>query len=651
MKRIIIVAILALFLTVGTANAYYTVESGDTLSKIAYRAGMSLSAIINLNPQIANPDLIYPGDNINLDDGQFLVGAANPFRPSDVDIKIRQDLVSGSSRSGTTLNIDPIITPDNHRWTMTDIGNIAFGKIDPGTASNEEIISWTGMTDNTTYYTLTGVVWGYSYYDLSTSTANYKRHNSGARFIITDDDHFLNQQYVNKGYEQTISGQKTYSTYPKFSVTTTLPTLDSQFATKYYVDSVGAGGFTSLNVGTTRGLYALGTSPEKVGIATSTDSAYQGLYFDTSGKLGIKLNNSITSNADGLAIATTSDYIWTGNHTFNGENTFNATTTFKNISHNGFGGNGTDGALSISAGATTTLDANYANVLVKNYTSINIPNTAGLTLSNSSTTGTILVLKSQGNCVIGGNIWLTGFGLTHGAGTTTPYGMIDGSTNINGVDNGKSKVFGSAGGNRYATSTLYAYTTAVDSVFSKSIVLSPGTHGGDGTKGGGVNGGTAGEGGTGGGALIIECGGYITFTGSIVVDGGTGGTGGNAGASSVGGGGGGGGSAGMAIVLYNGLISNTGIIYARGGAGGAGGTGTVDGNDGNAGGGGGGSWSSDGEKGADGHSSGAGTAGTATTDASGAGGGSGGSNGVGGAGGAQGSTDPNHYYIGQNYWF
>lgn len=26
-------------------------------------------------------------------------------------------------------------------------------------------------------------------------------------------------------------------------------------------------------------------------------------------------------------------------------------------------------------------------------------------------------------------------------------------------------------------------------------------------------------------------------------------------------------------------------------------------------------------------------------------------NGVGGAGGAQGSTDPNHYYIGQNYWF
>ena len=44
----------------------YTVKSGDTLSKIAAANGLSLSELIALNPQISNPNLIHPGDSINL---------------------------------------------------------------------------------------------------------------------------------------------------------------------------------------------------------------------------------------------------------------------------------------------------------------------------------------------------------------------------------------------------------------------------------------------------------------------------------------------------------------------------------------------------------------------------------------------------------
>ena len=46
--------------------ATYTVVSGDTLWAIAQRHGISLQELIAANPQIANPDLIYPGQQINI---------------------------------------------------------------------------------------------------------------------------------------------------------------------------------------------------------------------------------------------------------------------------------------------------------------------------------------------------------------------------------------------------------------------------------------------------------------------------------------------------------------------------------------------------------------------------------------------------------
>lgn len=47
----------------------YVVKAGDTLGKIASRSGISLSALIAVNPQIKNPSLIYVGQVINLPAG------------------------------------------------------------------------------------------------------------------------------------------------------------------------------------------------------------------------------------------------------------------------------------------------------------------------------------------------------------------------------------------------------------------------------------------------------------------------------------------------------------------------------------------------------------------------------------------------------
>ena len=47
-------------------GGYYTVVWGDTLWAIAGRYALSLPALIALNPQIKNPNQIYPGDRIRV---------------------------------------------------------------------------------------------------------------------------------------------------------------------------------------------------------------------------------------------------------------------------------------------------------------------------------------------------------------------------------------------------------------------------------------------------------------------------------------------------------------------------------------------------------------------------------------------------------
>jgi spore coat assembly protein SafA len=50
-------------------GATHVVERGDTLWQIAADAGVSLQALIKANPQIVNPDLIYPGDTVHIPGG------------------------------------------------------------------------------------------------------------------------------------------------------------------------------------------------------------------------------------------------------------------------------------------------------------------------------------------------------------------------------------------------------------------------------------------------------------------------------------------------------------------------------------------------------------------------------------------------------
>jgi GH24 family phage-related lysozyme (muramidase) len=55
--------------TSGNQAGTYTVQAGDTLSAIAQRQGVSLAMLEAANPQLGNPNYIYPGETIYLSGG------------------------------------------------------------------------------------------------------------------------------------------------------------------------------------------------------------------------------------------------------------------------------------------------------------------------------------------------------------------------------------------------------------------------------------------------------------------------------------------------------------------------------------------------------------------------------------------------------
>lgn len=78
MKKKLLAPLLALllaFLTVGASAAgdVYTVVKGDSMWKIAVRYEVGLSELIEANPQIKNPSLIYPGDRIAIPEKSSLL--------------------------------------------------------------------------------------------------------------------------------------------------------------------------------------------------------------------------------------------------------------------------------------------------------------------------------------------------------------------------------------------------------------------------------------------------------------------------------------------------------------------------------------------------------------------------------------------------
>lgn len=274
-----------------------------------------------------------------------------------------------------------------------------------------------------------------------------------------------------------------------------------------------------------------------------------------------------------------------------------------------FGGDGSDGALSLSSG-TTTIDCANAEVVIKQYTSVSITGTGKLAFSNPHANGTIVILKSQGAVVITSSnspaVDLRSMGATGGTGATAS-GSNDGNDGNNGnqanyiiddsahegklgakgtgIDGGANA--GGAGAtapSAFLLKRFYLQYADALKLGHINLVAGSGGGGGGGAGLGSGNGagftGKGGDGGRGAGALLIECGGALNYAAETNIAGANGSNadhGGNRTAPGFGrtggGGGGGGGACGMFGIIYNTLTANTGTVIATGGDGGAGGDG------------------------------------------------------------------------------
>jgi hypothetical protein len=539
-----LVAILSFVPSMASASLYsYYKEQGKILPSVSERTPLATSC------GIADYTGSY-AQNIALEQclkGESMLGVALPNVVALFEDSLAQKLNSTATSTFTLVRG----TDKQSRALSGRYGLI----IDEGTSVEEFIIATCAGT------TCTIVTRGLDVADGQSAVAgNQYEHRRGAVVKATDYPQLALITRI-------LNGQDSLENMPYVSSTTFLSTNDAQLTTKYYVDTVGAGGFTSLNVSTTRGLSVDGSSPERVGINASSTL---GMTFDTDGALYQSIGNALeyTGNAIAVNTSTIVSQIATSTPTANLIPIADGGGVLDNDWINGlFLGDGSDGALS----GTTTLNLASAKVVVKNYTSLSIGAGQTLDFSNPASTGSVIVLKVTGACTIAGTIDGTGTGGANGTGETGATG--NGTAGTSGISVKLVSLYGGAGlasvttvGSAGTFANLASTTSTVTSSFDLlRFPFSLIGAGGGGGSGSGVNA-VGGAGGDGAGLLILQCG-SLNFTGSIDFSGDNGSDGsGTSGNSKSGGGGGGGG--GNVFVLYDTLTASAGTVDVTGGTGG-----------------------------------------------------------------------------------
>ena len=179
------------------------------------------------------------------------------------------------------------------------------------------------------------------------------------------------------------------------------------------------------------------------------------------------------------------------------------------VSH-GFGGDGSDGKLEISSG-TTTIDLAGAEVVTKNYSFISIVGTGALAFSNPNASGSFVILRSQGGCVLTSTanplIDVRSLGATAGTGGAAATSGTDGTKSARLVFDGSvegklgnTSGAGGTGGVILPSTWLYATQN------NRTLFIVSASGGGGGGGGANSSGGVAGgAGGNGGRVRVGDC--------------------------------------------------------------------------------------------------------------------------------------------------
>jgi LysM domain/Transglycosylase-like domain len=126
----------------------YTVQSGDTLSGIAARSGVSLSAVEAANPQIHNFNLIYVNQKVNVPDGRSgVTSIPGPVAPAPTSAPATSD--EGSSTTSQPAASEGSTTSSSSS-TSSGTASSTAGASTGAPGSFQQCVAWRESGDNPT---------------------------------------------------------------------------------------------------------------------------------------------------------------------------------------------------------------------------------------------------------------------------------------------------------------------------------------------------------------------------------------------------------------------------------------------------------------------------------------------------------------------
>lgn len=259
MKKFLLSLLLSA-LMVTPVNAY-TVKSGDTLSKLAREYGTTVSRLVELN-EIANPDLIYVGQELRVSAPELIFGAT-PTPTSSAAMKYVEipdsSLFVGGIVGDTSITLDRLVDIYGNDLTMSDFGNEGFGRINPEGDGTSESFSFTGVTSNSDdTVTLTGVSTTLAKYPYTRTAGLRRAHSIGSIVRISNTAAFYDT-FANKENNEIVDGLWTFGQIP-YAPTST-PSDDRELVTLYqFRQATTTGGINASE--TQKGVSELSTGAE-----------------------------------------------------------------------------------------------------------------------------------------------------------------------------------------------------------------------------------------------------------------------------------------------------------------------------------------------------------------------------------------------------
>jgi hypothetical protein len=507
---------------------------------------------------------------------------------------------AGITSTVTSVGVTSLtIQQTGQKVSMTDFGSIGYATIDPGNATKQEFVSFTGITQNSNGTAiLTGVTRGLSPVSPYTASSTMRfAHGGGSRVIISNSPPFYNN-FAIQGNSADVTGLWTFSsaTPPRYDVPPPNQTVGSyQSTTSELVSWAGLAAVTT--AGAPNMTTAVKGIAEQATVSEATSSTATG---GTGANLVIGAN--LVSGMPGVSLIPMTQpdgKLLQGWFDFTLPWTFQATTTFSNdiLATKGWEGDGSDGDVTISGTTTLSRDMYYNNLTVPVGNGI-IPNGYKIFVKETATI--------NGGIAFSGNDGSTGStGTQYDSNTcaTPNYGGAPGAVLNSGTI--RYSATSTTGGREACT-----YNSANNSLASGGVPVALGSIGVQGASGGrggdctnncsssGTTGGTGGTVGTVASttsnppnsieniAKLLDFASATSTAGwtwyhieasAGSTGGGSGGSGGDSGDASqsfgTGGGGGGAGSTGGLVLLIAKKVTGSGFVWAKGGNGGNGGAG------------------------------------------------------------------------------